>query len=725
MLLGLIAYLFLELLRQEVALMRRARWYLLALMLLFATGTSSALQLRWSTGGTNLAFTAATRCTLIVQADSAETGLPSEWRLLWLADSSGVSFVAMGPSLACEATTAQVSTIEPPATPADSAANLITARFCSSGQDQATEARWVLDQPGGSRCRFKVVAIDPGGPDSSRVVASNEVTCNGGVGGQYFPTILRVRSDHSTTVLRVDVVGSSLEALSSVSVSAPQLGGKLPLALVTRTDTALSASADIRVPLPTSQVRFTTPEREFPLGEIPADQVLATTLPYRWVFRDQDSFVYPKDFAFINAPLPINGEWQNLYHLYYIRHYTDGGQRRRNEFALGHAWSRDLEHWSSNPFAFVADTLHPAQWDGAEVWAPSIVQAGGMYHMFYTGLDSVVRDQTIGYATAASLDTTDLPGHWTRRTSPTLTPANASNWVHQGHDWQFRDPFVMADPEDPSRHLLFYAARMQVDPAHLAVGLFQSLSGDLDNWTNLNFYEQTTYANNGVARLESPHVFPDGAHHQPGQSTAATWRLMCTDGGWTTGWQRAVLFNNKVVGAPLTDTRAVSWLDETGLGNYLGFTTSSPEYGVQASEILQIGGTYYWGGYNGDELVFRKLNWGSPPTTDFTLEDVDFLAVDQPDLPVQVRLRLAELRLGQSTVRFRIELPAPMRAEFAVYDVMGRLVRRLEDKPLAAGASEVTWDGRDRSGAVVGSGVYFARLRAGSASQVVRVPLVR
>lgn len=211
--------------------MRRVHWYPLLLMLL-VPGTSSALQLRWSTGATNLSFTAATRCTLVVQADPAESCLPSEWRLLWLADSSGINFVPMGPSAACAVTTAQVSTIEPPATPADSAANLITAHFCSSGQDRATDARSVLDQPGGSRSRLRVVALDPSDPDSSRVIASNEVTCNGGVDGQYFPAILRVRSDHRTAVLQLDVVGSALEALGSVSISAPQLGGKVPLALV-------------------------------------------------------------------------------------------------------------------------------------------------------------------------------------------------------------------------------------------------------------------------------------------------------------------------------------------------------------------------------------------------------------------------------------------------------------------------------------------------------------
>jgi hypothetical protein len=692
--------------------------------MLLVPGTSSALQLRWSTGGTDLGFASATRCTLVVRADSAEAGLPSEWRLLWVAGSSGVNFLAMGSSSACEATTAQVSTIEPPVTPADSAANLITSRFCSSGQERATEARWVLDQPGGSRCRLKVVVLDPSDPDSSRVLASNEVSCNGGVDGTYFPAILRVQSDHRTTVLRVDAVGSALEGLSSVSVSAPQLGGRVPLALVTRTDTALSASVDICVPLPTAQVRFATPEREFPLGEVPADQVQMTPLPYRWVFRDDEANLHEKDFAFINAPLPINGEWQNLYHLYYIRHYDD--QRLRNQFALGHAWSRDLEHWSFNPFAFVADTLHPLQWDGAEVWAPSIVQAGGQYHMFYTGLDSVTHDQTIGYATAASLDTTDLPGHWTRRTTPTLTPANAEDWVLQGHPWQFRDPFVMTDPDDPTRHLLFYTARTQASPNRYAVGLFRSASNNLDSWTNGGFYLRTTYPENGAWQLESPHVFADSAHHELWQSGTATWRLMYTDGAWTEpNYQRAVLFNDKVVGAPLTDTRAVSWLDETGLGNYLGFSTSSPEYGVQASEILQVGGTYYWGGYNGDELVFRKLRWGSPSSTDFTLVDVDFLAVEQRDLQEQARLRLAEFRLGQNTVRFRVELPAAMHAEVAIYDVMGRLIRRVADKPLTAGATEVAWDGRDRSGAAVGSGIFFARLRADNASQVLRVPLVR
>jgi hypothetical protein len=44
---------------------------------------------------------------------------------------------------------------------------------------------------------------------------------------------------------------------------------------------------------------------------------------------------------------------------------------------------------------------------------------------------------------------------------------------------------------------------------------------------------------------------------------------------------------------------------------------------------------------------------------------------------------------------------------------------------VAAGSTDVTWDGRDQGGTIVGTGMYFARMVAGGTSHVVRVPLVR
>src|SRR5262245_35905988 len=47
--------------------MSRVRWYNLALMLMLIPRPSSAIQLQWSSGSSDLAFTSATRCTLVLQ----------------------------------------------------------------------------------------------------------------------------------------------------------------------------------------------------------------------------------------------------------------------------------------------------------------------------------------------------------------------------------------------------------------------------------------------------------------------------------------------------------------------------------------------------------------------------------------------------------------------------------------------------------------------------------
>ena len=118
--------------------MRRASW-ILALALLVPEA-SFALQLHWSTGSTDLTVFQNTQAVLVVQADSAEVTLPGSWRLQWTADSVGVQFSALDPIQACLVDTAKVDSIAPPSTPADSAANQITAYFCSADSTSASTA---------------------------------------------------------------------------------------------------------------------------------------------------------------------------------------------------------------------------------------------------------------------------------------------------------------------------------------------------------------------------------------------------------------------------------------------------------------------------------------------------------------------------------------------------------------------------------------------------------
>jgi hypothetical protein len=66
----------------------------------------------------------------------------------------------------------------------------------------------------------------------------------------------------------------------------------------------------------------------------------------------------------------------------------------------------------------------------------------------------------------------------------------------------------------------------------------------------------------------------------------------------------------------------------------------------------------------------------------------------------------------ETTIIYSIKDVSPV--SLAIYDVAGRLVRRLvNQKTLSPGSYKVLWDGRNAGGSQVASGVYFCKLVAG------------
>ena len=66
------------------------------------------------------------------------------------------------------------------------------------------------------------------------------------------------------------------------------------------------------------------------------------------------------------------------------------------------------------------------------------------------------------------------------------------------------------------------------------------------------------------------------------------------------------------------------------------------------------------------------------------------------------------------TTTIRYELPEQTTLFLAVYDVRGARVRDLVDGTKPAGTHDAVWDGRNTSGDVVASGIYYCRMRAGT-----------
>jgi hypothetical protein len=77
----------------------------------------------------------------------------------------------------------------------------------------------------------------------------------------------------------------------------------------------------------------------------------------------------------------------------------------------------------------------------------------------------------------------------------------------------------------------------------------------------------------------------------------------------------------------------------------------------------------------------------------------------------------------QTSISFVLPSAASTRVD--VFDVGGRLVVTLLDKPLSAGRHTVHWSGVDRRGAPVASGTYFYRLTAGKKTKSRKMLLLK
>ncbi|UCC79635.1 MAG: S8 family serine peptidase [Candidatus Zixiibacteriota bacterium] len=69
-----------------------------------------------------------------------------------------------------------------------------------------------------------------------------------------------------------------------------------------------------------------------------------------------------------------------------------------------------------------------------------------------------------------------------------------------------------------------------------------------------------------------------------------------------------------------------------------------------------------------------------------------------------------------SGTNISLALPAKSDVNLTIYDLLGREVRTLISGPLDAGYHTVTWNGDDKSGRSVASGIYFYRIEAGDFS---------
>ncbi len=167
------------------------------------------------------------------------------------------------------------------------------------------------------------------------------------------------------------------------------------------------------------------------------------------------------------------------------------------------------------------------------------------------------------------------------------------------------------------------------------------------------------------------------------------------------------------------------------------WSLSARDEGISFSVERSVGGDDYAGLSNnplelgGEEYLFidGDVVPGSSYTYRVLVDDKDgeriLFETQQLDVPsVPLTLSNHPNPFNPVTV-IEYSLPSKGRVSISIYDVNGKLVRRLADRDMEAGTYSIDWNGLDDRKSAQPSGIYFCRLRLGKAEVTSKLVLMR
>jgi len=237
--------------------------------------TADAIQLRWSSGPSNISCSAATRCTLLVQRSGSEP-FPSEWTLLYATKSPASPALWVRCERDLISDTASVSDLAPPRNQTGIQAGQQTAYLDWSGATRPYRARYILDLAAPIQARLELIAFRPTNSDSTAftIVRSPEVTINGGPAAGYPPVILRTVVSHPDPGLRIRAAGWGLNSVTSASLTAANGSWTEGLSIVDRSDSTLTVEAPVASELPPCMLVVRAASGVVAVRDIPGESLL-------------------------------------------------------------------------------------------------------------------------------------------------------------------------------------------------------------------------------------------------------------------------------------------------------------------------------------------------------------------------------------------------------------------------------------------------------------------
>jgi hypothetical protein len=222
-----------------------------------------------------------------------------------------------------------------------------------------------------------------------------------------------------------------------------------------------------------------------------------------------------------------------------------------------------------------------------------------------------------------------------------------------------------------------------------------------------------------------------------GPARTGAWGLYDPEHGYATGSAIECDINNPPVHCLYNDgftgVRVTGQSPLRGVGGYITGTHAA-NVAIAIDGAIPIGGGRVYAAHQFFGVIdarpagftqfeFRELDGKVGQALFIFGDDFTMLTSETIDVP---ETRVSEMEIafsgpnpnpsdGNTTLRF--SLPTQATARLSVYDQRGRLVRELGVDLPGGRAHAITWDGRDREGNAVGTGIYFARLVVNSGAQ--------
>ena len=342
---------------------------------------------------------------------------------------------------------------------------------------------------------------------------------------------------------------------------------------------------------------------------------------------------------------------------------------------FGYAWSLDEGlSWEKYPDSVFERAESWDIWDGVQVYSPYVVREDGAYKMWYTGVGLSASLQ-VGYAVSED------GVSWDRYEGNPIFPPQEI-WA--------TDIWDISAIHDVGEYGIWFRGLNFDDPFDFVMGIGYAVSADEVSWVN---------------QASSPVLMPgDGGEWD--EEGIYSVNVIKEDDVYNMWYSAGLLGEIHKIGHA-TSPNGTTWTKDASNPVLQPYPGQWDEANVSAPSILPLTGKlrmWYEGiGGNGD------LQIGVATQTFTGVSDEDGSGTSPVPRRHTTYLSSTPNPFNpRCTIRYSI--PDGGEARLAIFDQCGKMIRRLLKKAHCPGTYQVVWNGKDESGSISPTGVYFCTL---------------